>query len=215
MLSNEISRRYHAEGLPDACIDYHFRGSAGQEFQGHSRPGASNLRWRAKRTITLVRASVGPAWWCCPTARPPSIRTRISSSVTSLFTGPLPASYIKGWAGERFAVRNSGAKLVVEGLGDHGCEYMTGGLVVVLGETGKNFGAGMSGGMAFVHDPTDTFKQRLNTEMVDAEELNQIDRGLVRVMVENILPIRIPVRLRRCWRGGRRWLRSEGDAARL
>src|SRR5204863_7407815 len=78
-------------------------------------------------------------------------------------------AYIRGVVGERFCVRNSGATAVVEGVGDHGCEYMTGGRVVVLGPTGRNFGAGMSGGVAYVHDPEDTFHRRLNTEMVDLE----------------------------------------------
>ncbi|RME93891.1 MAG: glutamate synthase subunit alpha, partial [Bacteroidetes bacterium] len=94
-------------------------------------------------------------------------------------------AYIRGMAGERFAVRNSGVKAVVEGIGDHGCEYMTGGLVVVLGETGKNFAAGMSGGMAFVYDPAKTFKQRLNPEMVDLDRLNKTDKDILQRMIRN------------------------------
>ncbi len=185
MLSNEISRRYHAEGLPDACIDYHFRGSAGQSFGAFAARGLEfTLEGEANdyfgKGLSGARLVVLPD----RTATFDPHENIIIGNV-AFYGATSGEAYIKGWAGERFAVRNSGAKLVVEGLGDHGCEYMTGGLVVVLGETGKNFGAGMSGGMAFVHDPTDTFKQRLNTEMVDAEELNEIDRGLVRVMVEN------------------------------
>jgi glutamate synthase (NADPH) large chain len=85
--------------------------------------------------------------------------------------------HLRGVVGERFCVRNSGATAVVEGIGDHGCEYMTGGRVVVLGPTGRNFGAGMSGGLAFVWDPDDTFHTRLNTEMVDLDPLDDEDKA--------------------------------------
>jgi glutamate synthase (NADPH/NADH) large chain len=86
-------------------------------------------------------------------------------------------AFISGVVGERFAVRNSGATAVVEGVGDHGCEYMTGGRVVVLGATGRNFAAGMSGGIAYVYDPDSTFQQRVNPEMVDLEPIDADDRG--------------------------------------
>ena len=92
--------------------------------------------------------------------------------------------FIRGQVGERFCVRNSGATAVVEGVGDHGCEYMTGGLVVVLGPTGRNFAAGMSGGVAYVYDPTRTFGQRVNPEMVDVEPLDPSDSFMVRSLVE-------------------------------
>ena len=91
--------------------------------------------------------------------------------------------FIRGLVGERFCVRNSGATAVVEGVGDHGCEYMTGGRVVVLGPTGRNFGAGMSGGIAYVYDPDDTFAQRLNFEMVDLDPLDDDDREWLRGIV--------------------------------
>jgi glutamate synthase (NADPH/NADH) large chain len=96
-------------------------------------------------------------------------------------------AYVRGLVGERFCVRNSGATAVVEGVGDHGCEYMTGGRAVVLGPTGRNFGAGMSGGVAFVYDPDNTFFRRLNAEMVDLEALDPDDgealRGILRTHV--------------------------------
>jgi glutamate synthase (NADPH/NADH) large chain len=92
--------------------------------------------------------------------------------------------FIRGQVGERFCVRNSGATAVVEGVGDHGCEYMTGGLVVVLGPTGRNFAAGMSGGIAYVYDPARTFGQRVNLEMVDVEPLDRDDSAEVRSLVE-------------------------------
>jgi glutamate synthase (NADPH/NADH) large chain len=94
-------------------------------------------------------------------------------------------AYIGGRAGERFAVRNSGVKTVVEGIGDHGCEYMTGGVVVILGPTGKNFAAGMSGGMAYVYDPDNQLPERLNGEMVDLDPLSDDDAQLVRQLVRN------------------------------
>jgi glutamate synthase (NADPH/NADH) large chain len=95
-------------------------------------------------------------------------------------------AYINGMAGERFAVRNSGVKGVVEGVGDHGCEYMTGGAIVVLGETGKNFAAGMSGGVAYVYDPDGTFAEKANTGMVSIrDELDGKDRGMITRLVEN------------------------------
>jgi glutamate synthase (NADPH/NADH) large chain len=93
-------------------------------------------------------------------------------------------SYIRGLAGERFAVRNSGVKVVVEGVGDHGCEYMTGGIVVILGETGRNFAAGMSGGIAFVFDGNKTFPKNCNMEMVLLDTLEDEDEQLLRKMIE-------------------------------
>jgi glutamate synthase (NADPH/NADH) large chain len=92
--------------------------------------------------------------------------------------------FIRGQVGERFCVRNSGATAVVEGVGDHGCEYMTGGLVVVLGPTGRNFAAGMSGGIAYVYDPERTFGQRVNLDLVDVEPLDASDRDSVHGLVE-------------------------------
>src|SRR5580692_1407251 len=93
-------------------------------------------------------------------------------------------AFIRGQVGERFCVRNSGATAVVEGVGDHGCEYMTGGQVVVLGPTGRNFAAGMSGGVAYVYDPERTFGQRVNLDLVDVEPLNGEDSFLLRSLVE-------------------------------
>ena len=92
--------------------------------------------------------------------------------------------FLRGLVGERFCVRNSGATAVVEGVGDHGCEYMTGGRVVVLGPTGRNFGAGMSGGIAFVYDPHDVFAAKLNAEMVQLQQLDDDDRSFVRATVQ-------------------------------
>ena len=96
-------------------------------------------------------------------------------------------SYLRGMAGERFCVRNSGAKVVVEGVGDHGCEYMTGGLVVILGETGRNFGAGMSGGVAYIWDKKGDFATKLNGEMVAIEDLTIEDENILRMYISQHL----------------------------
>jgi glutamate synthase (NADPH/NADH) large chain len=94
-------------------------------------------------------------------------------------------AYLAGMAGERFCVRNSGAKVVVEGIGDHGCEYMTGGLVVILGDTGRNFAAGMSGGVAYVFDEKNDFESKVNREMVEISDLNQEDQNIVLMYLKN------------------------------
>ena len=94
-------------------------------------------------------------------------------------------AYIRGQAGERFCVRNSGAKAVVEGVGDHGCEYMTGGIAVILGETGRNFAAGMSGGIAFIYDPAKKFAGRCNMEMVEFDQMDNEDVELLKTMIKN------------------------------
>jgi glutamate synthase (NADPH/NADH) large chain len=93
-------------------------------------------------------------------------------------------AYIRGTAGERFCVRNSGAKVVVEGVGDHGCEYMTGGLAIILGETGRNFAAGMSGGVAYVLDKNKDFSEKVNMEMVALEPLNEEDQSILREFLD-------------------------------
>ena len=120
-----------------------------------------------------------------PTATRRSSPRRTSSPATSSLYGATGGeAFIRGVVGERFCVRNSGATAVVEGVGDHGCEYMTGGRVVVLGPTGRNFGAGMSGGIAYVYDPDDTFPSLVNYEMVDLEPLDDDDREWLRATVE-------------------------------
>jgi glutamate synthase (NADPH/NADH) large chain len=96
-------------------------------------------------------------------------------------------AYIRGLAGERFCVRNSGMKAVVEGVGDHGCEYMTGGIAVILGDTGRNFAAGMSGGIAYVYDPQNKFSRYCNKELIEFEELEYQDVNMLKVLIENHL----------------------------
>jgi len=185
MLSYEISKQWLGEGLPDGSIQYRFRGSAGQSFGAF---GASGLAFtlEGEANYYFGKGLSGGRLIVVPdreaTFNPAE---NIIIGNVAFYGATAGEAYIKGMAGERFAVRNSGVKTVVEGIGDHGCEYMTGGLVVVLGETGKNFAAGMSGGMAFVYNPRQDFAQRLNPEMVDLEELDADDQELLRQMLRN------------------------------
>jgi glutamate synthase (NADPH/NADH) large chain len=120
-----------------------------------------------------------------PEASPFAAEEQIIAGNVILYGATAGEVFIRGQVGERFCVRNSGATAVVEGIGDHGCEYMTGGTVVVLGSTGRNFGAGMSGGVAYVYDPHRTFDKLFNPEMVDVEPLGADDRARLGALVES------------------------------
>ena len=175
ILSSHIARRHGADGLPDGTISVQFRGSAGQSFGGWLAPGiAFELRGDAN-DYTGKGLSGGTV-----AIRPPDGATyRAEDNViignTVLYGATSGKFFARGMAGERFAVRNSGASAVIEGVGDHGCEYMTGGRVVVLGQTGRNFAAGMSGGLAFVLDEDGKLPGRVNPEMAD--QLEELDEG--------------------------------------
>ena len=177
ILGHEVTKRYGGAGLPDDTIQILFTGSAGQSF-GAFVPSGITLRLHGDandyfgKGLSGGRLVVRPPLGRIPTSSP---RTTSSPATSSSTAPPVGEAYVRGVVGERFCVRNSGATAVVEGVGDHGCEYMTGGQVVVLGPTGRNFGAGMSGGLAFVYDPDDTFIRRLNFEMVDLDPLEQED----------------------------------------
>jgi glutamate synthase (NADPH/NADH) large chain len=185
MLSHEISKRWQAEGLPDGAIQYRFRGSAGQSFGAFGAPGLQFIL-EGEANDYFGKGLSGGRLIAVPDREAtfdPSQNIIVGN--VAFYGATAGEAYIRGMAGERFAVRNSGVKTVVEGIGDHGCEYMTGGLVIVLGETGKNFAAGMSGGIAFVYDPEKTFKTRLNPEMVDLDRLNKEDKEVLRRMIRN------------------------------
>src|SRR3712207_5217072 len=188
MLSGEIARRYGDEGLPEGTIRIDFRGVAGQSF------GA----WLAKGlTLTLEGTTndyVGKGLSGGRLAVFPSKvaayepEKSIVVGNVALYGATAGEAYFQGFAGERFAVRNSGAHAVVEGVGDHACEYMTGGVVVVLGETGGNFAAGMSGGAAFVLDEAERFKNPCNMDLVGLEAVeSEEDIELLHGMVERHL----------------------------
>jgi glutamate synthase (NADPH/NADH) large chain len=188
MLSGEIARMRGAAGLPDDSIRVRLQGSAGQSFGAFLAAGVTlELEGDANDYVgkglsggrVIVRPPAGARFL-------PEENVIIGNTVLYGATGG--ELYASGLAGERFAVRNSGASAVIEGVGDHGCEYMTGGVVVVLGPTGRNFGAGMSGGMAFVLDRERRFRERCNPDMVELESLmDESDIWLVYGLVENHL----------------------------
>jgi glutamate synthase domain-containing protein 3 len=172
-LSGEITRRYGAAGLPDDTIHLTLLGSAGQSFGAFLAPGVT-MHVHGDANDYLGKGMSGGRIVVTPpegVAFLPHKNVIVGNVVLYGATGG--EAYFHGTAGERFAVRNSGGRAVVEGVGDHGCEYMTGGVVVVLGPTGNNFAAGMSGGLAYVYDETELFDTRCNLDMVDVESVWQ------------------------------------------
>jgi glutamate synthase domain-containing protein 2/glutamate synthase domain-containing protein 1/glutamate synthase domain-containing protein 3 len=187
ILSGEIARRCGARrrggGLAESTIDISFSGSAGQSFAAWLAPGVTFSLRGETNDYTGKGLSGGIV-----SVRPPEaalFRAEENMIVgnTVLYGATAGRAFFRGLAGERFAVRNSGANAVVEGVGDHGCEYMTGGRVVVLGRTGRNFAAGMSGGIAYVYDRDRGFRGRCNMELVELEELSEVDEEEVRALI--------------------------------
>ncbi|MGC2374980.1 MAG: glutamate synthase-related protein [Solirubrobacteraceae bacterium] len=186
ILSSHIARARGAEGLPPDSILVRFRGSAGQSFGGWLAPGVTFELEGDTNDYTGKGLSGGVV-----SVRPPRdvgehfvAEQNVIVGNTVLYGATAGRAFFRGLAGERFAVRNSGAWAVVEGVGDHGCEYMTGGRVVVLGPTGRNFAAGMSGGIAYVLDETGEFPARCNMGMVGFDEISQADAIELRAIVE-------------------------------
>ena len=186
MLSGEIARRYGSEGLPDDTITLRFSGSAGQSFGAFLARGVTLALEGDANDYVGKGLSGGKIIVFPPRGSTIVPEDNIIVGNVVLYGATSGTMFINGMAGERFAVRNSGATAVVEGVGDHGCEYMTKGLVVVLGRTGKNFAAGMSGGIAFVLDETGDFRRVLcNRTGVDLEPMiDPRDVDLVRSLVE-------------------------------
>jgi len=183
ILSGEIARRHGIDGLPDDTIEVSFTGSAGQSFSAWLAPGVTFLLRGETNDYTGKGLSGGTV-----VVRPPEtalFRAEENMIVgnTVLYGATSGKAFFRGLAGERFAVRNSGAHAVVEGVGDHGCEYMTGGRVVVLGPTGRNFAAGMSGGIAYVYDIDHRFASRCNTDLVDLDEVEGSDADELRALI--------------------------------
>jgi glutamate synthase (NADPH/NADH) large chain len=176
LLGSEISRRHGAAGLPDGTISLTFRGSAGQSFGAFVPRGVTMRLYGDANDYFGKGLSGGHLVLRPPETSPFVAEEQIIAGNVILYGATGGEVFIRGQVGERFCVRNSGAVAVVEGVGDHGCEYMTGGRAVVLGPTGRNFGAGMSGGIAYVYDPDRTFDRRFNPELVDAEPLDADDR---------------------------------------
>nr|WP_245566248.1 glutamate synthase large subunit [Stappia stellulata] len=175
MLSGEVARRYGHKGLKDGTIEINLTGTAGQAFGAFLTRGIS-MRLEGDANDYVGKGLAGGRLVIRPSPKSAADPdTSIIAGNTVLYGATEGECYIRGIAGERFAVRNSGALAVVEGVGDHGCEYMTGGVVVVLGWTGRNFAAGMSGGVAYVLDEDNSFRSRCNLAMVDIEPVPEED----------------------------------------
>ncbi|MCL9659386.1 glutamate synthase large subunit [Paenibacillus hunanensis] len=185
ILGSEVTLKYGAAGLPDDTISFTFKGSAGQSL-GAFVPKGITLRVEGDCNDYVGKGLSGGKIIVKPDAAATfAAEDNIIIGNTALYGATSGEAYISGIAGERFAVRNSGAKVVVEGVGDHGCEYMTGGRVVVLGSTGRNFAAGMSGGIAYVLDPSHDFVGRCNLEMVLLEDIEDADElAELRALIE-------------------------------
>ena len=187
MLGNAVTTRYGGAGLPDGTIDIHLRGSAGQSF-GAFVPSGITLRLEGDANDYVAKGLSGGRVVVRPDRRAQFAAEDHTIAGNVIGYGATAGEiFLRGIVGERFCVRNSGATAVVEGVGDHGCEYMTGGRVVVLGPTGRNFGAGMSGGIAYVYDPNEVFAAKLNSEMVQLQQLDDDDREFVRTTVQDHL----------------------------
>ncbi|MFB6162540.1 MAG: glutamate synthase large subunit, partial [Halococcoides sp.] len=185
LLSHAVSEAHGESGLPEDTIHLDLRGTGGQSLGAFLAPGitldligdANDYAGKGLSGGRLVVRTSEDATY--------EAHRNVVTGNVALYGATDGEAYFNGVAGERFAVRNSGVMTVVEGVGDHGCEYMTGGVAVVLGETGKNFGAGMSGGEAYVYDESGDFEERVNTEMVHTERLDDRDRRMVKRLIEN------------------------------
>jgi glutamate synthase (NADPH/NADH) large chain len=175
ILSNEISRKYKAEGLPDDTIHFKFEGTAGQSFAAFNTKGVT-MEIEGDANDYFGKGLSGAKLIIYPSKQASFVpEENIIIGNVAFYGATSGEAYIRGKAGERFCVRNSGAQVVVEGVGDHGCEYMTGGTAVILGPTGRNFAAGMSGGIAYVYDTQGNFAELCNKEMVDIDPVSEED----------------------------------------
>ncbi len=183
MLGYEVTRRWGGAGLPEDTITVRFSGSAGQSF-GAFLPRGVTLTLEGDANDGVAKGLSGGTIVIAPPAGSPfAAEDNVITGNVALYGATGGSMFIRGVAGERFAVRNSGATAVVEGVGDHGCEYMTGGRVVVLGRTGRNFAAGMSGGIAYVLNENQEFESHCNHELVDLEPLDLEDLSFVQGLI--------------------------------
>jgi glutamate synthase (ferredoxin) len=174
ILGNEITKR-HWDGLPEDTVHLHFQGSAGQSF-GAFVPNGVTLELEGDANDYVGKGLSGGKIIVYPSAGSTFVaEENIIIGNVAFYGATAGEAYIRGMAGERFCVRNSGVNAVVEAVGDHGCEYMTGGKVVVLGSTGRNFAAGMSGGVAYINDEQGDFATRCNVQMVGLEKLEDVE----------------------------------------
>ncbi len=185
ILSNEVSKVYGSKGLPADTIDIKFRGSAGQSFGAFSAKGIK-FELEGEANDYFGKGLSGAHLIVYPDRTVNFIpEEHIIIGNVAFYGATSGEAYIRGQAGERFCVRNSGAKAVVEGVGDHGCEYMTGGIAVILGKTGRNFAAGMSGGIAYVYDKENRFDDYCNKQLVDFDEMEYEDITTLKELLEN------------------------------
>jgi len=186
ILSNEISKIYGAQGLPENTLKVNFTGSAGQSFGAFSTNGLTLVV--SGNTNDYLGKGLSGAKLIVKVPEEATIvpEDNVIIGNVALYGATSGEIYINGKAGERFCVRNSGAKAVVEGIGDHGCEYMTGGIAVILGEVGRNFGAGMSGGVAYIYDCKTTFKKQCNLEGLNLDPVTEpADISILKGLIEN------------------------------
>jgi glutamate synthase (NADPH/NADH) large chain len=185
LLSNEISKKYGSTGLPADTIHFKFTGTAGQSFGAFNAKGITlELEGDANdyfgKGLSGARLVVYP-----PKQSHFQPEENIIIGNVAFYGATSGEAYIRGKAGERFCVRNSGVHAVVESVGDHGCEYMTGGRVVILGDTGRNFAAGMSGGIAYVYDVKGVFDTMCNKEMVDLDPVSEEDAEELKRLIQS------------------------------
>jgi glutamate synthase (NADPH/NADH) large chain len=184
MLSGVFTKAYGPNGLPDGTVTVDFNGTAGQSFGAFLSHGITlNLEGEANDYVAKGLSGGKIVIYPSPLSTYRAAENILIGNV-ALYGATRGRLYVNGQAGERFAVRNSGAQAVVEGIGDHGCEYMTGGRVVILGETGHNFAAGMSGGVAYVFARDFEFAKRCNMELVQLEHPAEDDFDMLRIMLD-------------------------------
>ncbi|HKB44502.1 MAG TPA: glutamate synthase large subunit [Chitinophagaceae bacterium] len=177
ILSNEITKKYHAAGLPEDTIHFRLSGTAGQSFGAFNTKGIT-LELEGDANDYFGKGLSGARLIIYPPKKALYVpEENIIIGNVAFYGATSGEAFIRGKAGERFGVRNSGANIVVEGVGDHGCEYMTGGKAIILGDTGRNFAAGMSGGLAFVYDVKGNFAANCNKEMIDLDECDLHDKN--------------------------------------
>lgn len=184
LVSNEISKLYGAKGLPDGHLHVKFKGSAGQSFGAFSTNGLL-LELEGEGNDYFGKGLCGAQLVVYPPKKAPYVpHQQIIIGNVALYGATSGKVFIRGLAGERFAVRNSGAEAVVEGVGDHACEYMTGGTIAILGPTGRNFGAGMSGGVAYVFDPEEKLAGKIKEQNLLLEKLGRKDKFKLNAMIK-------------------------------
>jgi glutamate synthase (NADPH/NADH) large chain len=184
ILSSEITKKYRSAGLPDDTIHFNFIGTAGQSFGAFTTRGIT-LELEGDANDYFGKGLSGARMIAYPPKNALFVPEENSIIGNVAFYGATSGeAFIRGKAGERFCVRNSGAKVIVEGVGDHGCEYMTGGRAVILGDTGRNFAAGMSGGIAYVYDVKGKFAENCNQESVDLDECDLTDKNELFTMIQ-------------------------------